>query len=319
MEKKIVILDGYVANSGDLSWDRLKKYGELTVYDRTPKELVAERIRDAWAVITNKVVITDELMAQAPNLKLISVLATGYNNVDIAAAQKHGITVSNVPSYSSEAVAQLVFALLFSLTTRPESHSESVKRGDWGRCADFSYRLGSIEEVSGMTMGIIGYGNIGKRVGEIAHAFGMEVITNSQRPAPYGVDYMKRVDTEELFRRSDVLSLNSALTPATEHIVNAKTLAMMKPNALIINTARGGLVDENALAEALRNHTIAGAAVDVIAEEPPRNGSPLFELDNCVITPHIAWQTKQARARLLDITIKNVAAFAAGKPINKVS
>jgi glycerate dehydrogenase len=317
MDKKIiVILDGFVANSGDLSWDGLKEFGELTVYDRSLPEEVIQRAKDAWAVFINKVNMTEEVLRQLPKLKFLGVLATGYNNVDIAAAKRLGITVCNVPAYSSDSVAQLVFALLLDITNRVGDYSASVKEGEWSRCKDFSYRLSPITELAGMTMGIVGFGNIGQRVATIASALGMNVITTSAKAD--GSPLATRVTLDELLSQSDVLSLNAALTPATKHIINADNIAKMKHSAIIINTARGGLVDEQALAEALNSRRIAAAGVDVLNEEPPRNGSPLIDSKYCVVTPHIAWQSTQARMRLVDISVDNLRAFVEGTPKNVV-
>ena len=314
--KKIVILDGYVANSGDLSWDALKDLGELTVYDRTAPDEVVARAKDAEAIYTNKVLITDELMDELPGLKFIGVLATGYNNVDIEAAKRRGITVCNVPAYSTDSVAQLVFAHLLHIINTIGDYAASVNRGEWAGNRDFSYRLSAFNELAGMTMGIIGMGNIGRRVAAIAQAFGMKVITNSGRELPEGVE---RVGLEELFKRSDVISLNSALTPATKGIINREALAMMKPTAVLINTSRGPLVDEEALADALREGRLTGAGIDVLCEEPPRSGSPLIGCPRCYVTPHIAWQSSQARQRLVDISIENLRKFSIGEPQNVVS
>ncbi len=314
--KKIVILDGYVANSGDLSWDALKELGALTVYDRTAPDEVVARAKDAEAIYTNKVLITDELMGELPDLKFIGVLATGCNNVDIEAAKRRGITVCNVPAYSTDSVAQLVFAHLLHIINTIGDYADSVNRGEWAGNRDFSYRLSAFNELAGMTMGIIGMGNIGRRVAAIAQAFGMKVITNSGRELPEGVE---RVGLDELFKRSDVISLNSALTPATKGIINREALAMMKPTAVLINTSRGPLVDEEALADALREGRLAGAGIDVLCEEPPRSGSPLIGCPRCYVTPHIAWQSSQARQRLVDISIENLRKFSIGEPQNVVS
>ncbi len=314
--KKIVILDGYVANSGDLSWDALKDLGELTVYDRTAPDEVVARAKGAEAIYTNKVLITDELMGELPDLKFIGVLATGYNNVDIEAAKRRGITVCNVPAYSTDSVAQLVFAHLLHIINTIGDYADSVNRGEWAGNRDFSYRQSAFNELAGMTMGIIGMGNIGRRVAAIAQAFGMKVITSSGRELPEGVE---RVGLDELFKRSDVISLNSALTPATKGIINREALAMMKPTAVLINTSRGPLVDEEALADALREGRIAGAGIDVLCEEPPRSGSPLIGCPRCYVTPHIAWQSSQARQRLVDISIENLRKFCFGEPQNVVS
>ncbi|MCM1076890.1 MAG: D-2-hydroxyacid dehydrogenase [Bacteroides sp.] len=314
--EKIVILDGYVANSGDLSWDALKQLGELTVYDRTEPADVVKRAKGATAIYTNKVLITDEIIEQLPELRFIGVLATGYNNVDIESARKRGITVCNVPAYSTDSVAQLVFAHLLNIINSVSAYSASVNGGDWASNRDFSYRLRPFDELSDMVMGIIGMGNIGSRVAKIAQAFGMRVITNSARKLPEGVE---RVSLDELFRQSDVISLNSALTPSTKGIVNRSSIALMKPAVILINTSRGPLVDEEALSEALRSGRIAAAGIDVLCEEPPRNGSPLINCPNCFVTPHIAWQSSQARQRLVDISIANLKTFTEGKIQNKVN
>lgn len=313
--KKIVVLDGYVANSGDLSWDALKKWGELTVYDRTAPEEIIERAKDAFAIFTNKVIITDEIMEALPRLRFIGVLATGYNNVDIDAAHKREIAVCNVPAYSTESVAQVVFAHLLNIVNGIGEYAVSVNKGEWAENRDFSYRLRPFAELAGKTMGIIGMGNIGRRVAEIARAFGIQVVTNSTRELPEGV---KRVNLTELFKESDVISLNSALTPRTRNIIDREALALMKPTAILINTSRGPLVDEAALAEALRENRIAAAGVDVLCEEPPRSGSPLIGCERCFISPHIAWQSSEARARLIDISISNLKAFCEGRPQNLV-
>lgn len=313
--EKIIILDGYVANSGDLSWEPLRELGELTVYDRTAPEEVTERAADATAIYTNKVLITDDVMEALPELKFIGVLATGYNNVDINAAHRRGITVCNVPAYSTDSVAQLVFAHLLHIVNSIGDYAASVNSGEWAGNRDFSYRLRPFDELAGQTIGIIGMGNIGRRVAAIAQAFGMRVVTNSGRELPDGVE---RVSLDELFRQSDVISLNSALTPATKGIISREALALMKPTAIIINTSRGPLIEEEALAEALREGRIAAAGIDVLCEEPPRKGSPLIGCPRCFVTPHIAWQSSQARQRLVDISIDNLRRFLDGKPQNRV-
>ena len=313
--EKIIILDGYVANSGDLSWEPLRELGELTVYDRTAPEEVTERAADATAIYTNKVLITDDVMEALPELKFIGVLATGYNNVDIDAAHRRGITVCNVPAYSTDSVAQLVFAHLLHIVNSIGDYAASVNSGEWAGNRDFSYRLRPFDELAGQTIGIIGMGNIGRRVAAIAQAFGMRVVTNSGRELP---DVVERVSLDELFRQSDVISLNSALTPATKGIISREALALMKPTAIIINTSRGPLIEEEALAEALREGRIAAAGIDVLCEEPPRKGSPLIGCPHCFVTPHIAWQSSQARQRLVDISIDNLRRFLDGKPQNRV-
>ncbi len=316
---RIVVVDGYVANSGDLSWDALAALGELTVYDRTSPNQLIDRCRDAYAVITNKVVIDAAAIDALPSLRYVGVLATGYNNVDIAAARRAGVTVCNVPAYSTASVAQTVFALLLAITNRVESYSASVHAGDWSRCADFSYRLGPIEELDGLTMAVYGLGNIGSRVAAIAHAFGMKVISFTSKQQDALPPYIEKVSRDEMFRRADILSLNAPLAADNRHFVCGETLALMKPTAILINTARGGLVDEHALASALREHRIAAAGIDVMDCEPPKADNPLSALDNCIITPHIAWQSTGARRRLLAVTADNLAAFIDGHPQNVVS
>ncbi len=320
MEKpRIVILDGYVANSGDLSWREIASQGELTVYDRTSPDEVIARCSGATAVFTNKVIIDADTIAALPDLKFIGVLATGYNNVDIEAARRTGIVVSNVPAYSTMSVAQLVFAMLLTICNRVSDYSASVAAGRWASCDDFSYRLGPIEELDGKTMAVYGLGNIGRRVAAIADAFGMHVVSCTSQPAENLPPYIEKVSRDEMFRRADVLSLNAPLTATNRHFVNAATIALMKPTAIVINTARGPLVDEEALADALASGRLAFAAVDVLAVEPPRQGSPLIGLDNCIVTPHVAWQSTDARRRLLDVSAANLRAFLAGAPQNVVN
>lgn len=320
MEKpRIVILDGYVANSGDLSWHEIASQGELTVYDRTSPDEVIARCSGATAVFTNKVIIDSDTIVALPDLKFIGVLATGYNNVDIEAARRTGIVVSNVPAYSTMSVAQLVFAMLLTICNRVSDYSASVAAGRWASCDDFSYRLGPIEELDGKTMAVYGLGNIGRRVAAIADAFGMHVVSCTSQPAENLPPYIEKVSRDEMFRRADVLSLNAPLTATNRHFVNAATIALMKPTAIVINTARGPLVDEEALADALASGRLAFAAVDVLAVEPPRQGSPLIGLDNCIVTPHVAWQSTDARRRLLDVSAANLRAFLAGAPQNVVN
>ena len=316
--RRIVVLDGYVANSGDLSWEDLGRLGDLMVYERTSPAQIVDRCRGAYAVFVNKVVLDKETIALLPDLRFIGVLATRYNNVDIVAARKAGVTVCNVPAYSTASVVPTVFSLLLALTNRVESYSASVSRGDWTSCRDFSYRLSAIEELDGMTIGVYGLGNIGSRVASTAHAFGMKVIsaTSKRDRLP---SYIEKVSKEDLFRRSDVLSLNAPLTADNVRFVNVDTLALMKPMAILINTARGGLVDEQALADALRSRHIAGAGLDVLDHEPPHADCPLLGLDNCLITPHVAWQSTAARRRLLTVSAENLAAFFSGNPQNVVN
>lgn len=313
---KIVILDAATTSDDSGVWNPLKAYGEVVIHHFSRPDEIPTRIADAWAVLTNKASLKAADFEAAKKLKYVGVLATGYNIIDLDAARAHGVTVCNVPSYSTDAVAQMAFSLLLELTNRVGAHSAEVKGGRWEQSELFTFRLCPIPELSGKTLGILGFGNIGSRVAEIARAFGMKVITTSSRQLPADVEC---VSMEEMMRRSDVLSLNCALTPDRVKIINAATLGMMKPTALIVNTARGGLIDEPALAQALKEGRIAGAGLDVLTQEPPRDGSPLLGAPNCIITPHIAWQSTEAIARLLKITEHNLEAFAAGKPQNRVS
>ena len=317
---KIVELDGYAANPGDLSWDGLRELGELTVYDRTAPEDVLERAKGAQVILTNKVVITEELMDKLPDLRYIGVLATGYNVVDIPAARKHGIIVTNIPAYSTMSVAQMVIAHLLNITNQVALHSDAVKQGEWQRNKDFSFSLTPLIELDEKTLGIVGLGNTGTATARIAQSLGMRILAYSSKSADalkeMGIE--KADSYEQLFREADVLSLHCPLTEETHHLVNAERLKLMKPTAILINTGRGPLVDEAALADALNEGRIMAAGVDVLQEEPPRNGSPLINARNCYITPHIAWATKAARERLLNIAVANVKAFMEGKPQNAV-
>lgn len=318
----IVILDGYVANPGDLSWERTAALGNLTVYPRTEPADVIERASQADALLVNKVILDAATLAALPRLRYIGVLATGYNNVDLAAADALGITVTNVPAYSGDSVAQLVMALLLELAVHAGDCDRSVHRGDWAGCRDFSYTLGAVTELAGLTMGIYGMGNIGCKVARIAMAFGMKVISPTRKaPAdiPEGVE---RTSFDEMLSRADVISINAPLTADNRHLFDADVFERMKPTAMLINTARGPIVDEQALADAIRGGIIAGAGVDVLEQEPPRNGNPLLAPDlagRCIVTPHIGWQSTAARRRLLQITADNLAAFIAGTPRNVVN
>ena len=318
---KIVELDGYAANPGDLSWDGFRELGELTVYDRTEPGDVLERAQGAQVILTNKVLITEELMEQLPDLRYIGVLATGYNVVDIPAARRHGIIVTNIPAYSTMSVAQMVMAHLLNITNQVALHSAAVKEGEWQRNEDFSFTLTPLIELDGKTLGIVGLGNTGTATARIAQSLGMHVLAYSSKSpealAQLGID--KAESYEQLFREADVLSLHCPLTDETRHLVNAERLQLMKPTAILINTGRGPLVDEKALATALNEGRIMAAGVDVLQEEPPRKGSPLIGARNCYITPHIAWATQAARTRLLSIALENIKAFMAGKPQNVVS
>ena len=316
---KIVVLDGYTMNPGDLSWDELKSLGECFIYDRTPKELVVTRAADAEIVLTNKVVLDKEVIESLPRLRYIGVLATGYNVIDISEAKKRGIVVTNVPDYSTMSVVQLTFALLLELTHHVGLHSESVRRGDWTKSPDFCYWLTPLVEIDGLTIGIIGYGRIGRAVAKVARAFGMDVIAYSRRLKNEGDENARFEEIDKIFETADVVSLHCPLTKETERIVNRERISLMKSTAFLINTGRGGLVDEQALAEALNNGRIAGAAVDVLSTEPPQPSNPLLTAKNCIITPHIGWATKSARERLMKIVVNNIRAFLNGTPVNVVN
>ena len=316
---KIVILDGFTANPGDLSWTALEEMGTLTVYDRTsPSETVA-RANDAEIVLTNKVVIGRAEMEQLPKLRYIGVLATGYNVVDIEAAHERGITVTNVPAYSTESVAQMVFAHLLTVTNRTEHYAIQNRAGRWSENPDFSYSDTLLTELAGKTFGIVGLGNIGQRVAQIALAFGMKVIALTSKPAetlPAGIE---KVDKHTLFSTADVLSLHCPLTNDTRHLVNAETLGWMKPSAIVINTGRGPLVDDQAVADALAEGRLAAFCADVLTEEPPKANNPLLRQPNAYTTPHIAWATTEARQRLLKVAIGNVRSFINGNPQNIIT
>ena len=313
---KIVILDGYALNPGDLSWDALKKFGTVTYYDRTPTEAEAiQRIGDAEIVLTNKVPITESLLAACPNIRLVCVLATGYNVVDCQAARSRNIPVCNVPSYSTEAVAQFTFALLLELCNQVGLHNQSVHGGEWTSCPDFCYWKSPLMELSGKTLGIIGYGRIGRTVAKIATAMGMKVLTHSRTKHP-GESH---VSLDELLANSDVVTLHCPLFPETQGIINANTISKMKDGAILINTSRGPLIDEQAVADALAQGKLRGAAVDVVSKEPIPGNSPLLTAPNCIITPHIAWAPLETRQRLLDCVISNIQGFIDGKPQNVVN
>jgi glycerate dehydrogenase len=315
---KIVILDGFTANPGDLSWKGLEELGTLTVYDRTRPEETVARAADVDIVLTNKVIINREVMAQLPQLKYIGVLATGYNVVDIEAAHEHDIIVTNVPAYSTESVAQMVFAHLLTVTNRTEHYAIQNRKGRWTSNSDFCYWDFPHMELAGKTFGIVGLGNIGRRVAEIALAFGMQVkalTSKSANTLPTGI---KKADLEELLATSDVISLHCPLTDATRHLINYETLSRMRPSAILINTGRGPLVDDQAIASALAEGQLAAFCADVLTEEPPKADNPLLSQPNAFITPHIAWATQEARTRLLQVAISNVKAFLNAKPQNVV-
>ena len=315
---KIVILDGFTANPGDLSWDGLKEMGDVTVYERTKPEETVERAQGADIVLTNKVVIGKAEMEQLPQLKYVGVLATGYNVVDIEAARQRGITVTNVPAYSTESVAQMVFAHLLTVTNRTEHYAQQNRSGRWTASPDFSYADTPLHELAGKTFGIVGLGNIGKRVAQIALAFGMQVkamTSKEQHQLPAGVG---KVSLDELLAAADVLSLHCPLTPDTKYLINRESLKKMKRNAVLINTGRGPLVDDEAVAEALEQGAIGAYCADVLTQEPPQASQPLLRPENAYITPHIAWASYEARIRLIEIAVENVRKFVEGCPQNVV-
>lgn len=314
---KIVVTDGYTLNPGDLSWKQIEALGELTVYDRTKPDELIERCKDAAIVLTNKVPFNAAAIDQLSNLKLIGVTATGYNIIDVQAAAKKGIVVSNVPAYGTDSVAQHSFALLLELTNQVGKHAASVAAGEWVKSPDFSYQLSPLTELAGKTMGIVGWGNIGQQTARIAQAFGMKVLYHT--PSKKENAFAPWASLPELFAKSDFISLHCPLKPENTGFVNNELIGVMKPSACIINTSRGPLINEQHLADALNSNRIAGAALDVLSTEPPAAENPLLTAKNCIITPHIAWISKEARQRVMDTTIENVAAFVKGAPINKVS
>ena len=313
---KIVVLDGYTENPGDLDWNGFAALGEVTVYDRSEEAQVAERIQDADAVIVNKVRMTRELMEAHPKLRYIGVLATGYDVVDIEAAGDLDIAVTNVPGYGTDTVAQYAIALLLEVTSRIGHHAARVKEGEWARNADWCFWEYPLLELSGRTMGIIGYGRIGRRVGEIAQALGMKILFHDAFAQEDGSG--EKVSLVELLQRSDVVSLHCPLTKENDSLINKKTLAMMKSHAILINNARGKLINECDLAQALQDGTIYAAALDVVREEPIRSDNPLLECDNCLITPHISWASKEARSRIMDTAAENLAEFLRGNTQNRI-
>lgn len=315
--KKIVLLDGYSLNPGDLSWERLEKVGSVKIYDRTEEGEIEERVGECEIVITNKTPITRELLERKPGIEYVGVLATGYNVVDIEAARDHGVVVTNIPNYGTQAVAQYVFALLLELCHRVAHHDRRVKEGAWNSAKDFCFWEYPLVELAGKTMGLIGYGRIGQATGRIAKAFGMKVLVyDLKKIDEEGLDL---VDLDTLYSRSDVISLHCPLTEKNIGMINRDSIDKMKNGVRIINTSRGPLIDENDLAEALKDKRVAGAALDVLAIEPARLDNPLLKADNCIITPHIAWAPKEARERLLNIAVDNLEEYLAGKIQNKVS
>jgi glycerate dehydrogenase len=316
----IVVLDGHTLNPGDNPWTAVETLGSLTVYDRTPADLIVERARDAEIVLTNKTPLSAETIAQLPKLRLISVLATGYNIVDVVAAKARGIPVCNVPSYSTDAVAEFVMALILDFNKQARVHSELVQQGEWERCADFSFwRNPHFTELAGKTLGIVGFGTIGQRLGEIAAAFKMRILANSRSRSANPSYAFEWAETDSIFEQADFVSLHCPLTEETKGLVNRERLSRMKPNAFLINTARGPLVVEQDLCDALNSCIIAGAACDVVSAEPILPGNPLLKAKNLTLTPHIAWAAYEARLRLMAATAENIRAFLTGSPCNVVN
>ena len=314
---KIVVIDGATLNPGDLSWQPLMELGPTEVYERSTRQETLQRCRDAKVVITNKVVIDKEMINELSKLRYIGVTATGFNIIDVETAKNKGIFVTNVPTYGTASVAQMTFALLLELAHHVGYHAQTVSQSRWCKCSNFCYWDRPLIELAGLTMGIIGCGRIGQATAALARAFGMQVIGfDVAQPDQTSFEY---VDIDTLFKTSDVISLHCPLTPQTQQIVNSKTLALMKPTAFIINTSRGPLVNEKDLADALNEGRIAGAGLDVLSSEPPSPENPLLKAKNCYITPHIAWATRSARQRLLDVSINNVRAFLVNKPVNVVN
>ena len=308
---KIVVLDGYTLNPGDLSWDRIESLGEFYLYDRTPSDLTAQRIGNAEIVLTNKTIINEEIFAKCPDIKYIGVLATGYNVVDINGAKKNGIAVTNIPTYGTDAVAQFVFALLLEICHNVGLHNNCVRNGEWEKNKDFCFWRTPLIELSGKTLGIIGYGRIGQAVGNIAQAFNMTVL-----PTDINIDGFYTLD--EVFTKSDIISLHCPLTEENAGFINSDSISKMKDGVILINTARGLLINEHDLAKALKSGKVYAAGIDVLSGEPPSPDNPLLNLENCYITPHIAWACKESRQRLMDIAADNICAFLNGEDKNRI-
>jgi glycerate dehydrogenase len=315
---KIVILDGYTCNPGDLSWQKFRQFGDLTVYERTAKEEVLQRSADADILLTNKTVLDKETILQLNNVKYIGVLATGYNVVDIKAAREKGIVVTNVPGYSTASVAQHVFSLLLEITARVGHHDKTVKNGRWSSSADFCYWDYPLMELANKTMGVLGYGKIGKQTAVIAKAFGINVIAYDRGRTNHD-ELVRKVTLPELFELSDIITLHVPLFEDTKEIINKNSISMMRDGVIIINTSRGPLINEQDLADALNSGKVKAAGLDVLTQEPPAKDNPLIPLDNCLITPHIAWAPKEARIRLLDIAADNLKKYLKGIEQNKVN
>jgi glycerate dehydrogenase len=317
---KIVVLDGYTLNPGDISWDNLKNLGDTAIYNRTPAELTLERSQGAEILFTNKTLLDEDILAQLPELKYIGVLATGYNVVDVEAAKKRNISVANIPTYGTASVAQMTFAILLELCNHVHDHSSAVHKGDWTRSMDWCFWNYPLIELADKTMGIIGFGRIGRRVADIATAMGMNVLGfDAYKGDQSGLKNFRWAELDGLLRESDIVSLHCPLSPATQGIINKDTLRKMKKTAFLINTSRGPLVVDEDLTEALNMGIIAGAGLDVLSVEPPKADNPLLGAKNCIITPHISWATKEARTRLMDIAVDNLKAFLEGNPVNVIN
>ena len=313
---KIVVLDAFAMNPGDLSWEALSQLGDTEIYERSSVDETEKRIADADIVLTNKSELSEKLINSAPNLKYIGVMATGYNIVDITAAHTRNIIVTNVPAYSTASVAQLTFAFILELTNHAALYAKSVSNGDWVKSKDFSYHLKPIMELDDKTLGIIGFGQIGQAVAKIAIAFGMKVIASHKHPERDRMEGVNFLDEKTCFKEADIISLHCPLNESNQQFVNKKLLSSMKANSFLINTSRGGLINEQDLAEALYESVIAGAALDVLSTEPPKAGNPLLQAKNCIINPHVAWATFEARSRLMNVVVNNVQAFLEGRPEN---
>lgn len=316
---KIVVLDGYTENPGDLSWDGLRALGELTVYERTRPEEIASRVADAEIIVTNKVPITRELLEQCPGIRYVSVLATGYNVVDLTAAAERGIPVSNVPAYGTAAVGQFAIGMLLEICCQIGFHDRSVHNGDWAACPDFTYHKTPLIELAGKTMGIIGFGRIGRQTGAIAKAMGMRVLATGSRPCDEGKAIAEYVDMDTLLGRSDVISLHCPLFPETTGVINRDSIRRMKDGVIILNTARGPLIVEEELAQALNSGKVYAAGLDVVSQEPIRADNPLLTARNCFLTPHIAWASRECRQRIMEVTEQNIRSFLHGNVQNQVN
>lgn len=317
---KMVVLDGYALNPGDLSWADIEALGELTVYDRTPEDLVVQRAQGAEAILVNKITLDRSVLEKLTELRFIGVLATGYDIVDIAAAKEFGVTVTNIPAYSTAAVAQLTFALILEICHHVGEHHRSVQNGDWASSGDFSYWKYPLMELQGKTLGIIGVGRIGQAVATIGQALGMQVLAfNRSRNSALESDSFRYVELDELYANADIISLHCPLSESTQGMINSTAIAKMKDGVILINTSRGGLVVEQDLADALGSGKVSAAGVDVVIEEPIRADNPLLGAPNCMITPHIGWAPTEARVRLMGILAENIRQFQAGTPVNVVS